>query len=105
MHIDQASAPHVAFLVERYLPASAAAGLATSVSDVTALCMNRTGADAHGGDATVRYLLSMYLPSEDTCFCLFDAASPDAVRAINVEGAFPLDRITRAVLLRPPTSS
>ena len=39
--------------------------------------------------------------SKDTCFCLFYAASPDAVRAINTEGKFALDRITRAILLLP----
>jgi hypothetical protein len=47
----------------------------------------------------VQYLHSAYLPTEDTCFCLFRAPSSDAVRAVNSEGQFALDRITDAVLL------
>src|SRR5258706_822775 len=49
----------------------------------------------------VRDLLSAYLAGEDTCFCLFQAATADAVRALNDEADFALDRITAAVLLYP----
>jgi hypothetical protein len=52
----------------------------------------------HTGSA-VRYLYSTYLPTEDTCFCLFQAASSDAVRAMNSQAGFALDRITVAALL------
>jgi hypothetical protein len=83
-----------AFLVERYLPVSAAGDLATSVAHVARICAGR-GA----GSTAVRYLHSMYLPADDTCFCVFQAPSSDAVRAVNDAGHFPLDRITEAVLL------
>jgi hypothetical protein len=83
-----------AFLVERYLPASAAGGLADSVASVARICARQ------GGDVTaVRYLQSVHLPAEDTCFCIFQAASSDAVRAVNDAGHFPLDRITDAILM------
>jgi hypothetical protein len=39
------------------------------------------------------------VPAEDTCFCVFQALSSDAVHAVNDAGHFPLDRITQAVLL------
>jgi hypothetical protein len=47
----------------------------------------------------VAYLQSAYLPTEDTCFCLFRAPSAEAVRAVNRESGFALDRITEAVLV------
>jgi len=88
------------FLVERYVPRSASTGLAESIARVASLC-----ADPGAVDRGMRYLQSAYLPSEDTCFCLFLAPSSDAVRQINDDGEFSLDRITPAVLLHPePTS-
>jgi hypothetical protein len=85
--------PASAFLVERYLPASAADDLAASVAQVGRLCAGQPSGTA------VRYLQSVYVPAEDTCFCVFQALSSDAVRAINDTGHFALDRITEAILL------
>jgi hypothetical protein len=82
-----------AFLVERYLPVSAVDDLATSVAGIARICAGQ------GGGTAVRYLQSMYLPAEDTCFCVFQASSSDAVRAVNDAGHFPFDRITEAVLM------
>ena len=83
-----------AFLVERYLPAAAVAGLADSVARRSRDCD-----EAGVGAARVRYLQSTYVPAEDTCFCLFGATSADAVRAVNVAAAFALDRVTDALVL------
>jgi hypothetical protein len=83
-----------AFLVERYLSVSAALDLASSVARVARICAER-----RHDETAVRYLQSMYLPAEDTCFCVFQAHSSDAVRAVNEVGHFPLDRITEAVLM------
>jgi Protein of unknown function (DUF4242) len=88
--------PASAFLVERYLPATEVDGLADSVARVARLC-----ADPARAGVGVEYLHSAYLPTEDTCFCLFRAPSSDAVRAVNNEGHFALDRITDAVLHFP----
>ena len=85
-----------AFLVERYLPPTAAQSLAASVSRAAQLC---TLSAESGAASAVRYLNSAYLPTEDTCFCLFRAVTADAVRALNDEAGFALDRITAAVLL------
>jgi Protein of unknown function (DUF4242) len=82
------------FLVERYLSASATSGLADSVARVARLC-TESGSSTTG----VRYLQSTYLPSEDTCFCVFRARSAEAVRAINNRAEFAFDRITQAVQL------
>jgi hypothetical protein len=90
--------PASVFLVERYLPAAAAGNLAASVSRAAQLC---TLSAVRGPASQVQYLHSAYLPTEDTCFCLFRAATAEAVSALNEEAGFALDRITAAVLLYP----
>jgi hypothetical protein len=90
--------PNVVFLVERYLPAAAAGNLASSVARAAQLC----ALSAESGFASrVQYLHSVYLPAEDTCFCLFRAATAEAVHALNDEASFALDRIAAAVQLYP----
>jgi hypothetical protein len=92
--------PTSVFLVERYLPPAAAGILAPSVARAARLC----ALSAESGSASkVQYLHSAYLPAEDTCFCLFRAATAEAVRALNDEASFALDRITAAVQLYPVT--
>ena len=91
---SQHEGPGRAFLVERYLSPEAALDLAASTARVARLC-----ADSDHTDTAVRYLYSAYLPTEDTCFCLFRAASSDAVRAVNSQAHFALDRVTDAALL------
>jgi Protein of unknown function (DUF4242) len=92
--------PSSVFLVERYLPAAAAGNLASSVARAAQLC----ALSAESGSASrVQYLHSAYLPAEDTCFCLFRAATAEAVRALNDAASFALDRIAVAVQLYPVT--
>ena len=94
--------PCSVFLVERYLPATAAGGLPSSVARAAQLC----ALSAESGSASrVQYLHSAYLPDEDTCFCLFRAATAEAVRALNDEASFALDRISAAVQLYPVTQA
>jgi Protein of unknown function (DUF4242) len=93
-HPTHHDGPARAFLVERYLSPAAAEDLAASTARVARLC-----ADSDPTDAGVRYLYSAYLSTEDTCFCLFRAPSSDAVRAVNNQAHFALDRITDAALL------
>ncbi len=85
------------YLVERYLSAAAAAGLASSVARVARGCLERSGLGP--GVPSVRYLHSIYLPAEDTCFCVFQAASAEAVRAVNAAADFALDRVSDAILM------
>jgi hypothetical protein len=89
-----ADVPAPTFLVERYLPSAALSGLADSVARVAFICA-QSPRDGTG----VQYLQSTYLPTEDTCFCLFQAASSDAVRAVNAAGLFTVDRITAALVM------
>jgi hypothetical protein len=84
---SDAAVPTGTYLVERYLTAAAAEALPDAVARVAGAC---------AGAGHVRYLHSTYLPSEETCFCVFQAASADAVRAVNAEADFVVDRITDA---------
>ncbi len=92
---SQHAGPRRAFLVERYLSPTAAVDLGSLTAGVARLC-----AASDTSATPVRYLYSVYLPTEDTCFCLFWAPSADAVRAINNERGFALDRVIDAVLLQ-----
>jgi Protein of unknown function (DUF4242) len=92
--------PSSVFLVERYLPAAAAGNLASSVARAAQLCARSAES---GSPSRVQYLHSVYLPAEDTCFCLFRAATAEAVHALNDEACFALDRIAAAVQLYPVT--
>ena len=94
--------PSSVFLVERYLPAAAAGNLASSVARAAQLCAL---SGESGSASKVQYLHSAYLPAEDTCFCLFRAATAEAVRALNDEASFALDRIAVAVQLYPVTEA
>src|SRR3954453_15067025 len=86
-----------AFLVERYLPSGSTDALGAAIDRVARLCAGPTRSSL-GSSLGVQYLHSAYVPSEDTCFCLFRGPSSDAVRQINTEADFSLDRITHAVL-------
>jgi hypothetical protein len=90
--------PSSVFLVERYLPSSAAENLPASVARAARLC--RLSAEDSSA-SEVQYLHSAYLPAEDTCFCVFRAVTAGTVRALNEEAGFALDRITAAILLYP----
>lgn len=93
---------NLVFLVERYLPAAATVNLASSVARAAQLC----ALSAESGSASrVQYLHSVYLPAEDTCFCLFRAATTEAIHALNDEASFALDRIVAAVQLYPVNSA
>jgi hypothetical protein len=99
-HDEQQAATPALYLVERYLAAAAAASLPEAVSRLVRLC-----AGAPMGVGQVRYLHSTYLPSEDTCFCLFRASSSDALRAVNDAAGLTVDRVTAAVLLHDASDS
>ena len=95
---EDADAVEAAFLVERYVSPTATAELAAAVGRLAALCRAPGG---QPGGSRVTYLHSTYLAGDDTCFCLFTAASAEAVALINRQARFALDRITSAAVLHP----
>lgn len=80
------------YLVERELPGFTEQQLrhAASRANATTAEMSREG-------TPIRYLRSTYLPAEQKCFCLFEAASPELVRKANERAQLPVQRITEAL--------
>jgi hypothetical protein len=89
------------FLVERYVPSASKEHLAaqTAAAEVAAR-------ELRGEGMSVRYLWSTFLPSEETCLCLFEAPDRWAVEEVNRRAGFPFDRVVEAVdVLRPDDRS
>jgi hypothetical protein len=49
----------------------------------------------------IRYVQRIYAPEEQRCLCLFEAAGPDLVRAVNDIAQFPLARVIAVVSAAP----
>ena len=79
-------------MVERYLPGTTAADVAAAVSrtERAAAAMAAEGDD-------LRYLRSTFAPSEESVFCLFEAASAESVQEVNRRAEFAVDRIVEVV--------
>lgn len=50
----------------------------------------------------VRYIRSMYMPGDDRCVCLFEAADAELVKAVNDQAGIPYTRVIEAHDLTPP---
>jgi hypothetical protein len=72
------------YLVERYLPGHDRAWLETALT--------RLASGRHG----VRYLGSTYVPTDESCFCRFEAETVDDVRDANAAACVPFARIVAA---------
>jgi len=79
------------FIVERYLPAVRHGELAAAV--------DRDQRTAAG--VPVRHLSTIYVPSDESCFSLFDAPSADALRQAQEHAGIGFERIVEAVQLPP----
>jgi hypothetical protein len=78
------------FLVESYLPQSASAHEeAPESARLAAELANKEG-------VAVRYLRTTLLPSDETCFHLFEAASIAVVEAVAARAGLACDRVVEA---------
>ena len=82
------------FLAETYAPRG---GPAPRAGDIA-----RAAAHASGPQAPARFLGAITVPEEETCFYLYQAPTAAAVRAAMTAAGLRPERITRAVLARPP---
>ncbi len=79
------------YLVEFYM-AAGAGGL------VDAAERARTGAEGLAGEGfPVRYLGSIFVPEDETCFLLFEGSSGDAVRMATERAGIRITRIVEAL--------
>lgn len=82
------------YLVERYLPGIDGEGLRALVARLDA-----AGTQLRADGTPVRYLGSLYLPGEESCFCRVEAPTADAARQLNELAGTPYARISEAVAL------
>lgn len=80
------------FLVELFVPRAARAEVQCDAkrARIAADELSREG-------ASVRYLRPLFLPEEETCFHLYEAASLDLVHEAARRAELPLDRIIEAI--------
>jgi hypothetical protein len=84
------------YLMELYLPGKAAD------ERLLAAARAEEGADqAPSGRVEVRYLGSIFIPSDETCFHLFDAHSRRAVEEASERASIRFERIVASVRLGP----
>jgi hypothetical protein len=79
--------------------------------DLPGMTMEQLGAAQQAAIATterftaegrdVRYLRSVFVPSEAHCMCLFEAPDSETVRAVNETAGIPFTRVTEAMDLTP----
>ena len=84
------------FIVERYLPAMRHGELAAAVDHD-----QRAAAGMTAAGVPVRHLSTIYVPSDESCFSLFDAPSADALRLAQERAGIGFERIVEAVQLPP----
>lgn len=72
------------FVIERFLP------------DLTADALG-TLAREQQGLRGVSYRHSIYVPADDTCFCLVEAESAEAVSEANAGARLPFERVVEAL--------
>ena len=79
------------FLVELYLPRSATAEAETMATAVRAAAeaMTREG-------SRIRYLRSIFVPEDETCFLVFEAADREWVLAAAERAGLEVDRILQS---------
>jgi hypothetical protein len=53
----------------------------------------------------IRYVQRIYAPDQQRCLCLFEAARPELVRAVNDIAQFPLARVVAVLSSAPDESS
>jgi hypothetical protein len=49
----------------------------------------------------VRYIRTTFVPGEEHCMCLFDAANPELVKEVNDAAQIPYTRVIEALDLTP----
>ena len=81
------------YLVERYLPGHDRAWLEAELARLP------HGVDGVDGVDGVRYLGSLYVPTDEACLCRFQAENAQCVRDANVLASLPFARIVAVIEL------
>lgn len=84
------------YMVDRSLPGITMEQLAAAQR--TAI---ETGERLTAAGTPVRYIRSMFVPSEAHCMCMFEASSAEVVKQLNDEAKIPYTRVVEAADLTP----
>lgn len=89
---DQRLEPRKTFLVEHYRPGRDVAQLNSSIARIREIVaeMERAG-------EPVRYLSATIVPSDESFFCLIEAASEEVVSDVYARADVPFERISAAI--------
>jgi hypothetical protein len=85
------------FMVELYAPASTEGSSARAAEDA-ARSLRDEG-------LAVRYLRSIVIPGDETCFHVFEAPSAEAVREVSRRAAIRFERIVPVIEVEPSAST
>ncbi|HEX4621280.1 MAG TPA: DUF4242 domain-containing protein [Myxococcaceae bacterium] len=80
------------YVAERYLPGVTSKQLLDAARSAKAASARMTAAGT-----PVTYLRSTFLSGDETCYCLFEGPSEEAVRQANDEAGIPYERIVPAI--------
>jgi Nickel responsive protein SCO4226-like len=80
------------FVAERYLPATPPAELSAVGEDA-----RRAAREMTAMGIPVRVIHAVHVPTDETCFTLFEAPSADALAEAHRRAGIPFDRIVAAV--------
>lgn len=98
--MKQRGAPRVpamrSYLIERYLPGLSEAELRDALKRLGEAC-----AELSSSGKPVRYVGSMFLPDEETCFCRLDGDSRETAAQANEIARLPYARITAGLAIMP----
>jgi len=84
------------YMVERDLPGIKMEQLAAAQKAAI-----QAGKEITAEGRQVRYIRSTFVPGENKCMCLFEAANPENVREANERANVPFTKIVRALDLTP----
>jgi hypothetical protein len=84
------------FMVERELP-----GITEEQLQAAQQAAIRTSDEFTAAGRPVRYIRSTFVPGDNRCMCLFEAATPEVVREVNEAAGIPFVRVLPALDLTP----
>ena len=84
------------FLVELYISCTESNGVESRAERA-----QRAAAELTAAGTPVRFVRSIYVPTEETCLFLFEAASIDGVREAAHRAALPFDHVVETAPSKP----
>ena len=81
------------FIAETFVPATRVEEVEAATERLSRLDQTSTGV---GAESTVRYVRSTFVPGDEVCFHVFEAASADAVVRVAADLGVRLDRVAEA---------